>query len=28
MPPESLYTARVAVTIAGGKVVYRKGDAK
>ena len=24
MPPESLYTARVAVTIAGGKVVYRK----
>jgi len=24
MPPESLYTARVAVTIVGGKVVYRK----
>ncbi|HTR19960.1 MAG TPA: amidohydrolase [Gemmatimonadales bacterium] len=28
MPPESLYTARVAVTIAGGKVVYRKAAAK
>ncbi|MGH7185678.1 MAG: amidohydrolase family protein, partial [Pseudomonadota bacterium] len=24
MPPESLATARVAVTIVGGKIVYRK----
>lgn len=28
MPPESLYTARVAVTLAGGKVVYRREGAK